>query len=196
MKRKERSITLIEIMIVILLIGLIGGALAFNMRGSIDEGKAFKSEQNISRLHDVLMMEYANGTQSLKEIYDNHLSIVQTSPFSTGSSILKGGWNEALRIAIDVDNDELIVFSDRLEAYRAKKKLKFTLLEILCALTVLSMALTAIGFQGLDLFEKSVLSGLWIWFLSSLILPMSWSFSIKVISRLHSKKRKMSHMLL
>ena len=61
MKIKKRFITLIEIMIVILLIGLIGGALAFNMRGSIDEGKAFKSEQNISRLHDVLMMEYANG---------------------------------------------------------------------------------------------------------------------------------------
>ncbi len=61
--------TLIEIMIVILLIGMIGGALAFNMRGSMDEGKKFKTRQNIARVYDILMMEHAEGT-SLEEVVE------------------------------------------------------------------------------------------------------------------------------
>ncbi len=61
---KKQAITLIEIMIVILLIGLIGGTLAYNMRGSLDKGKEFKTEQNKSKLYDVLMLEYAKGEKS------------------------------------------------------------------------------------------------------------------------------------
>lgn len=122
MKRRKRSITLIEIMIVILLIGLIGGALAFNMRGSIDEGKAFKSEQNINRLRDLLMLEYAKGDKTLKEISDAHVSIVQNSPFSSGTSLLKGGWNEDFKISVDAEKDELIITSDKLDNYRVKTK--------------------------------------------------------------------------
>lgn len=37
-KRKKQSITLVEMMVVITLIGIIGGALAFNMRGSLQKG--------------------------------------------------------------------------------------------------------------------------------------------------------------
>lgn len=122
MKRRKRSITLIEIMIVILLIGLIGGALAFNMRGSIDEGKAFKSEQNMLRLHDVLMMEYAKGDSSLNEIVANRSTIVNKSPFSSGSSILKGGWNEEFEVSIDTQKDDLIIKSGKLDSYNVKKK--------------------------------------------------------------------------
>ena len=39
--RKKRAITLLEIMIVILLIGLIGGVVSYNLKGTLDKGKAF-----------------------------------------------------------------------------------------------------------------------------------------------------------
>lgn len=122
MKKRKKSITLIEIMIVILLIGLIGGALAFNMRGSIDEGKAFKTEQNISRLQDILMLEYAKGDISLNEIKNNYVDIVKSSPLGKGNSLLKGGWNEDLIVSVDEEREEIKIVSQKLNEYRNKKK--------------------------------------------------------------------------
>ena len=43
-KKKQYALTLIEIMIVIVLIGLIGSVIGANMKGSLDEGKAFKTK--------------------------------------------------------------------------------------------------------------------------------------------------------
>ncbi len=113
-KRKKRPVTLIEIMIVILLIGLIGGALAFNMRGSMDKGKVFKSEQNVSRVYDALMMEYAKGTQSIPDIINRSRTILQDSPLVKDvDKVLKDGWGENLQIVAEGDNN-LDVYSQRL----------------------------------------------------------------------------------
>lgn len=120
-KKKKKAITLIEIMIVILLIGIIGGTLAFNMRGSLDEGKVFKTEQNITRLHDILMLEYARGNGSLDEVKSNAPKIVKSSPLAKGDSILKDGWNQPLSIQVDKSSEELIIKSSKLDAYKAKK---------------------------------------------------------------------------
>ncbi len=49
---KRRYITLIEIMIVMFLIALITGVLAYNYRGSLDEGKAFKTKTGLAMLRD------------------------------------------------------------------------------------------------------------------------------------------------
>ena len=42
--QKKRALTLLEIMIVIVLIGIIGSVIGVNMKGSLDAGKAFKSD--------------------------------------------------------------------------------------------------------------------------------------------------------
>ncbi|MEZ5315282.1 MAG: type II secretion system protein [Chlamydiales bacterium] len=116
MKRKKQSVTLIEIMIVILLIGLIGGALAFNMRGSMDKGKMFKTEQNISRLYDALMMEYAKGERNLNQIIEDRENILRECPFvKDGLTLLKDGWGNALLIKTDKDDNDLIITSPKME---------------------------------------------------------------------------------
>ncbi len=53
--------TLLEIMIVIVLIGLIGSVIGFNMKGSLDEGRAFKTRQAQEQIQDILMLEVARG---------------------------------------------------------------------------------------------------------------------------------------
>lgn len=114
-KRKKRSVTLIEIMIVILLIGLIGGALAFNMRGSVDKGKIFKTEQNISRVYDALMFEYAKGERNLRQIVDDRENVMKECPFvRDGVSLLKDAWGNPLSIHIDESGDELLITSTKL----------------------------------------------------------------------------------
>lgn len=116
-RRGKRSVTLIEIMIVILLIGMIGGALAFNMRGSMDKGRVFKSEQNASRVYDALMMEYARGEFTLDQIIEKKVDIVSKSPFiKEPAKILKDGWGEDLKIDKNGD-DDLAVFSEKARAW-------------------------------------------------------------------------------
>ena len=113
-KRIKRAITLIEIMVVILLIGLIGGALAFNMHGSLDKGKVFKTEQNIARVHDILMLEYAQGNRSLQEVITQREDILRASPLlKNGASFLKDGWGNDLIVQATPEGD-LSVSSSRL----------------------------------------------------------------------------------
>ena len=111
---------MIEIMIVILLIGLIGGALAFNMRGSMDKGKLFKSEQNAARVYDALMMATATGDFDIDH-YNNRTEIVsalrKSSLVKDPAAILKDGWGIDLTITKNADGD-LEVYSDKARAWQ------------------------------------------------------------------------------
>ena len=42
MKKKKRSMTLLEVMIVIFIIGIIGSIVGYNMKGSMEKARAFK----------------------------------------------------------------------------------------------------------------------------------------------------------
>jgi type II secretory pathway pseudopilin PulG len=115
MKRKEkkRSVTLIEIMIVILLIGLIGGALAFNMRGSLEKGKVFKTEQNCAKVREALLMAYTLGEFEIKNC-SNAAAVkeaLENSPFIKDvDKVLVDGWGELLLITLK-GNDDIEVTS-------------------------------------------------------------------------------------
>jgi prepilin-type N-terminal cleavage/methylation domain-containing protein len=106
-QQKKRAVTLIEIMIVILLIGLISGALMFNMRGSLDKGRIFKTKQNSQRVYDALMMAYASGEFQLADVSkdDVVLAVLNQSPLiKNGAEALKDGWGDRFTLSI-VDND-------------------------------------------------------------------------------------------
>jgi type II secretory pathway pseudopilin PulG len=119
---KKRAITLIEIMIVIFLIGIIGGTLAFNMRGSMDQGRAFKTEQTISRVHDILMLEYASTDQSLDEIAKSWKEVLSKSPLVTqkGKDLVTDGWRKELKV--EVEADDLVISSEKLESFNKQHK--------------------------------------------------------------------------
>jgi len=119
-KKKKQSITLIEIMIVIALIGLISGALAFNMRGSMDQGRVFKTEQNIQRVHDILMMEHAKGDKALSVIVRERTEILDKSPLvKEGSKLLKDAWGKMLKVKA-IDDDDLKITSEKLDDWKNK----------------------------------------------------------------------------
>ncbi len=99
-KKKKRAVTLIEIMIVIMLIGLIGGALAFNMRGSVDKGKIFKTEQNIARVYDALMMASVSGDFDIDNFNDETIleALKQSVLIKDADKVLLDGWGQRLNI--------------------------------------------------------------------------------------------------
>jgi len=49
-------------MIVICIIGIIGSVIGYNMKGSMDEGRAFRSEHGSKQIHDLLTLKIAEGT--------------------------------------------------------------------------------------------------------------------------------------
>lgn len=118
-KRKKRALTLLEIMIVIVLIGLIGSVIGVNMKGSMDEGRAFKTRQAQEQIADILMLETARGTSldevvAQKEIYLENSGLVKDV-----KSLLKDGWGQPFDVK--VDHDQIVVHSDRLNVYELKK---------------------------------------------------------------------------
>ena len=116
-KIKKRHITLIEIMIVIMLISLIGGVLGVNLKGSLDRGRAFKTEQAISQLDDILQLESAKGTRTNKQIADDPLTVLnEAGIMKKPEEILKDGWN--IKLKIIPSRDGFTITSKRYDRYR------------------------------------------------------------------------------
>jgi general secretion pathway protein G len=123
--RKKRAITLLEIMIVILLIGLIGGVVSYNLKGTLDKGKAFASREGAKKLEDILNLEILQGPRTAQEIANDTTDgrvVVRAAILNSGlisdrqvDKFIKDGWSEFY--IIQRDGRQVTVSSRRLEAY-------------------------------------------------------------------------------
>lgn len=117
--KKKQALTLLEIMIVIVLIGLIGSVLGFSMKGSLDKGKVFKTERAMQLIEDTLMLEIAKGA-SIRDILDHPEVYLQNSGMvKNAENVLKDGWGVPFKI--EEKDGQIIVISERLEAIQAPK---------------------------------------------------------------------------
>lgn len=117
--KKKRAFTLLEIMIVIFLIGLIGSVIGYNMKGSMDEGKAFKTKQAISQMQDVFELQMAKGA-SADEIADNvEHHLVQSGIVKNPKNLMKDGWGN--KFDFEASGDSISITSERYGAYLSKK---------------------------------------------------------------------------
>ncbi|WP_404665541.1 type II secretion system protein [Rhabdochlamydiaceae symbiont of Dictyostelium giganteum] len=120
-KKVKRSLTLLEMMIVILLIGLIGSVLSYHLKGALDQGKKFKTEEGMRRLKSILELQVMQGFCSIQDLegestrdivkeclLDSHLISSQTL-----KTFIVDGWGNPYHLSI-VD-DELEVISSKLK---------------------------------------------------------------------------------
>lgn len=122
MKITKRAVTLIELMIVIFIIGIIGSVIGYNMKGSLDEGRAFKSEQGSKRVHDILTLAMADGTATMSQIVSNPKKYLEQSGLAGNpKKVLKDGWNQTYEIR-KVSDQNFIVYSKKWEEFLVKKK--------------------------------------------------------------------------
>ncbi len=121
--KKKKPFTLLEIMIVILLIGLIGSVIGYNMKGSLDEGRAFKSEQAASQIKDILELEFAKNdqltAQDVQQDPERHLT--RSGLVKDAKKLIKDGWGNQFEISID-DSKNIVVTSAALKHYKEKKE--------------------------------------------------------------------------
>jgi hypothetical protein len=108
-------------MIVIFLIGLIGSIVGYSMKGSLAEGKAFKTKQAILRITDLLELELARGATPA-EINENIEGVLSSqNVVKNVQNLLRDGWGKEMKIHVNVDG-EIKVTSAALEAHEAKKE--------------------------------------------------------------------------
>ena len=116
LRNKRRYITLIEMMIVMFLIALIVGVLAYNYAGSLDEGKAFKTKMAIERVSTILNLEAAKSPQFLNET-SNWQAVIRASPLvKNANEFTRDGWGEDLQV--EVHDNVIYVYSKRFEEYK------------------------------------------------------------------------------
>ena len=122
---RRRPITLIEIMIVIFIIGLIGSVIGYNMKGSLDEGKSFKSEQGSRQVYDFLTLQIAEKRDNFDEVIEHPKEALEGLGFvSRPDKLLKDGWNREFVIEkIETDKGaDFVVYSQNWYNFLKNKK--------------------------------------------------------------------------
>ena len=122
MKCKKRYITLLEIMIVIFLIGIIGSVIGYNMKGSIDKGKVFRTQESIKQVHDILLLEIAEGA-SIDKVIETPLKYLKKSGIvKDPKKMLEDGWGHELVFNKTKDGMDMEIESIGLKNYYSKTK--------------------------------------------------------------------------
>ncbi|HSW86086.1 MAG TPA: type II secretion system protein [Rhabdochlamydiaceae bacterium] len=123
MKKEKRPLTLLEIMIVIFLIGLIGSVIGYNMKGSLDEGKAFKTEQGMAQIRDILLLEVAKGTPREKVIDQAQFYLKKSGLVKDAAKMMKDGWGDKFNIA-ESGTADIKVTSEKYHKFKQNKNKK------------------------------------------------------------------------
>lgn len=112
---KKRHITLLEIMIVILLIGIITSVVGYNVRGSLEKGKIFKTQQAQNQIKEILLLEVAKGAKIEDVVKDPKKYLMDSGLPKDVSSLLKDGWNVPFEIKV-INKSDIEVISRRLRS--------------------------------------------------------------------------------
>lgn len=119
---KRRCITLIEILIVMLLISMIAGVVAYNYRDTLEKGKAFTTEQTIEKIKTALTLRVAEDPSSLESIPSNWKQYLKESPLVTDAEKMsRDGWGVEFEVSITRDTEtgepDILVISRNYENY-------------------------------------------------------------------------------
>ena len=122
---KKRAITLIEIMIVMFLIALIAGVVTYNYRGSLDEGKSFKTSSAIDRVETILNLSVSDEPELLDNLQGNWKNIIRSSPLvKNPNDLIYDGWGNEFKVDVD-PNGNIKVSSDKYNDYKKSNATMF-----------------------------------------------------------------------
>ncbi len=95
-RKKKNSITLIEMIIVMILIATITGAVAYNYNQSLNKGRIFKAKETVSRIETILTTHYAESEDDGNAIAKDWPEIVKASPLAPKDlkNIAKDPWGK------------------------------------------------------------------------------------------------------
>jgi len=119
---KRRFVTLVEMMIVMFLIAMITGVIAYNYSGGLDEGKAFKTREGMTKISNILEMYLTKNPEEKTNLNTTWQGIVNSSSLvKKGSDLIHDGWGGDYYVNFDENSGEIIITSKKYEDYQAKK---------------------------------------------------------------------------
>lgn len=117
-KKQRRFVTLIEMMIVMFLIALITGVVAYNYRGTLEKGKVFKTEAGIQRLQTILNLAVAEDPSA---DINNWETIVRQSPLvNDPEALIYDGWGRKYIVGFSDEIQGVVVSSENYRKYKQK----------------------------------------------------------------------------
>ncbi len=120
---KKRFITLVEMMIVMFLIAMITGVIAYNYTGTLEEGKAFKTKNGIEKIHTVLDLYLASNPQEKDHIDTKWKEILENSQLVKNPKELEtDGWGNEDQVSKDSNGDIQITSAKYNEYLKSKGK--------------------------------------------------------------------------
>jgi general secretion pathway protein G len=110
--KKKRALTLIEIMVVLFIITIVTSVIGVNMKGTMKEGKAFKSEKGSKQIYDILSLEIAKNPELIPLMMENPETILKNSGIVTDAKkSLVDGWGEPFALKFIEEDQDLKVTS-------------------------------------------------------------------------------------
>lgn len=80
-----------ELMVVVVIIGLVTSVIAYNVKGSLDRGRAFKTDEALDKLEDVITLDiHASHMQQL--IDQPKLVLAETGLVKNAGQMILDGW--------------------------------------------------------------------------------------------------------
>lgn len=117
--KKKRKVTLIEMMIVMFLIALIIGIVSYNYTGTLEKGKAFKTQIGMEKLRTILSLHASEYPDSLNDMPGKWQDYVRQSTLVQDPRALTvDGWGNPYQVT--VENNEIKVRSEKFEEYEKK----------------------------------------------------------------------------
>lgn len=122
MKRKKRTFTLLEIIIVIFLITLITGAIGYNMKGALDKGRAFRTQQGKEQLLNLLLICLEEGEQAENLVKNPVGCLKKYNLAKSADKLVQDGWGQPFEIKLHRNKKSFGIVSKNLDQYNAKLK--------------------------------------------------------------------------
>lgn len=117
----RRLITLMEIMIVMALIAMILGVVAYNYQGALESGRIFETEGNINKIKSILTLKIAQHPEAIDNLSDKWKDYVKESPLvQNPDKVIRDGWGQEYRVSVE-DTPEgpvIVVYSTKLQSAR------------------------------------------------------------------------------
>lgn len=123
MKYKKRAITLMELMVVMVIIGIISTVIGRGISGSLEKGKKFKTEHSRKQLQEILLLQIAIGDCKpidLKDMNKVKEQLEKSGLVSNADDLLKDGWGDFYTIDVLDESNEILIISKHDEPINAK----------------------------------------------------------------------------
>jgi len=107
----KRALTLVEIMVVIMLITMITGTVAYNYGKSLDKGREFKTKEILARVETILNLAHANGEldPAAGDFEERWKQVVSNSPLvKSGSNFLRDANNREVKVHPETVGDQTV----------------------------------------------------------------------------------------